>query len=165
MLAKTGKSTSAFALSLRGHELWADDALAFEIVAGIPRAIPQPFQLRLRRSAGEFFDPRVPPEAFAAMLNGSLDEHRSPLPLRALILLRRGDELAVHPLAPADALPELIEQAYWYDLGDAGRKRRMMERYAALVADVPAWRATVPTGLDALDRLVDAIETAVGKPV
>jgi len=37
----------------------------------------------------------------------------------------------------------------------------MMERYAALVGDVPVLRATFPSGFDALNRLVDAIEAAV----
>lgn len=159
--AKTGKSTAAFALSLRGHELWADDALAFRIADGIPEAIAQPFRLRLRRTAGEFFDARVPPEAFDPMLNGSLDEHRRPLPLRGLVLLERRGELDVQRMTPADALAPIIEQAYWYDVDEPGRKRLMMERYTALVSEIPVWRATFPPGFEMLDRLLDTIETAV----
>ncbi len=159
--ARTGKSTTAFALSLRGHELWADDALAFEIEHGMPYAIRQPFRLRLRRTAGEFFDARVAPEAFAAMLDGPLDEPRDRLPLAGLILLERSDDHGIHRIAPADALGPLVEQAYWYDLREHERKRRMLERYTQLLAATPVWRATFPPGFDTIDSLVDKIENAV----
>ena len=163
--ARTGKSTTAFALSLRGHRLWADDAVPFEFVDDAPLALPLPFRLRLRRRAGEFFDVRVPPDAFAPMTNGS-SGHCDPLPLAGLVLLERAPKLPspaeVGRLAPAEALTSLIEHAYWYDLGEPGRKRLMMERYAELVGAIPTWRLVFRSELEGLDELVGMIEGAVG---
>ena len=158
--AKTGKSTTAFALGLRGHELWADDAVAFELRAGAPVALAQPFRLRLRRTAGEYFDRRVPPEAFDAMLDGSLDTAPATLPFGGLVLLERSDTLTVASVGAADALRPVLEQAYWYDLSDPLRKRELLERYTQLVAVVPIWSARFPAGFDAIDALVDALEEA-----
>ena len=41
--SQTGKSTLAYGFGRRGYELWADDALAFDVVDGDARALPFPF--------------------------------------------------------------------------------------------------------------------------
>ena len=163
--AKTGKSTTAFALALRGHPLWADDSVAFQVVGGRPLAFPQPFRLRLRRHSGQFFDERVAPDAFSVMTEGSSGDG-GPMPLAALVLLERGGDLPapyeLARVAPADALVLLMEHAYWYDLREAGRKRAMLDRYAQVLAATPVWRLTLRSELERLDDVADALQDALG---
>jgi hypothetical protein len=55
--SETGKSTTVAGLSRRGHALWADDAIPFEIddsPIGV-RAMSVPFRLRLDAAPAEFF--------------------------------------------------------------------------------------------------------------
>ena len=40
--SQTGKSTLAYGFGRRGYELWADDALAFDVIDGDARALPFP---------------------------------------------------------------------------------------------------------------------------
>ena len=52
-ISETGKSTLAFGLSRRGYELWADDAVAFEVgptsVDAVAASVRTPSPTRLRR--------------------------------------------------------------------------------------------------------------------
>jgi hypothetical protein len=157
--AQTGKSTTAFALEQRGHALWADDAVAFELRAGVPCALPQPFRLRLRESARQFFAATTSHEAVSIRKGDALREARAPMRIAGVVLLQRADRLEIVPLRAADALAAIMEHAYWYDLREPGRKRQMMDAYAGLVAGAPVWRASFPSDLRRVDELVDALES------
>ena len=54
---QTGKSTSAYGLSRRGYQLWADDAVALQLSGDGAQATPLPFRLRLRPAVASFFWP------------------------------------------------------------------------------------------------------------
>ena len=160
--ARTGKSTLAFALSCRGHRPWADDAVAFELAASGPVTTAQPFHVRLRRSAEEFFRTQTVSTERDAATDG-LPER---LPLGTIVLLERADDaddaddLELRRLKPGDALAGALEHAYSYDLTDSGRKRRMIETYTALVASTPIWRLRFRPGFERIGRVADAVEAA-----
>jgi hypothetical protein len=152
--AQTGKSTLAFALSLRGHEVWADDAVVFEIESSEAVVMAQPFYLRLRPSAQAFFG-----EAAAGTTNGEGSELPDRLPLGAVVLLERvDDDIELRRLPPAEALAAALEHAYSYDVADPARLRQMIETYTRLVASTPTWRLRFRPGFDAIGEVVDAVE-------
>jgi len=155
--ALTGKSTLAFALSLRGHDVWADDAVVFELdEASAVVAVSQPFYLRLRPPSRTFFG-----ETVTGMTNGATSALPARLPLGAVILLERvEDELELRRLRPGEALGAALEHAYSYDLADPARLRQMIEAYTQLVASTPTWRLRFPSGFDQIDAVVDAVEAA-----
>lgn len=117
-----GKSTLAAALHLRGHPFFSDDLIVIDPsadpVAAWP-AFPQsklwpdtvialgltPARLdTIRRGSEKRVRPMTP--------DHSRSRSRSPLPLRCLYVLERGDALWVEPLAPAAAMIELVRHSY-----------------------------------------------------
>jgi hypothetical protein len=155
--ARTGKSTLAYTLTQRGHIAWADDAVAFHFDGTRPYSTPQPFELRLRSSAAEFFGRNG---GAAAAGDGS----QGLRPFKAAVVLERADEVDVEleRLSAAAAFTRLLEHAYSYDLSDPERKRRMMETYTQLVASVPVWRLRFRAGWERVSRVADAIEATRG---
>jgi hypothetical protein len=154
--AHTGKSTLAFALSLRGHDVWADDAVVFESKGAGTIAVAQPFHLRLRPATRAYFG------RDGRSSNGTSHELPDRLPLGTVILLERGvDDVELERLRPAEALTATLEHAYSYDLSDPVRKRQMVGTYAQLVASTPVWRLRFQPEFDLIDRVADAAEHAV----
>jgi serine kinase of HPr protein (carbohydrate metabolism regulator) len=152
--AHTGKSTLAFAVSRRGHAVWADDAVAFEINGSGAVAVAQPFYLRLRPPARAFF-------GSAVATNSAAHEVPDRLPLGAVVILERVDhDVELQRLRPAEALDAALDHAYSYDLADPARKRRMIETYTQLVASTPTWRLRFRPGFEEIDEVVDAVEEA-----
>lgn len=151
----SGKSTIAYALAQRGYSLFADDALAFEGPPDRLRALPLPFELRLRPLALAHFG-----------LNGAAPEpadHVSgPAPMAAVFLLQReAKSPAVDPVAPEEALPALLEQSYHFGNEKGARKRAMLSAYLALATGAPILRLTVAGGLARLDETLDAVEATL----
>jgi hypothetical protein len=157
--ARTGKSTLAFALGLRGHRTWADDAVAFEFDGSRLLASAQPFHLRLRSSAEAFFET----EDLPSDPDERAHEPAERVLLGAVVLLERADDVddvEMMQLKPADALTGALEHAYSYDLTDPERKRRMIETYTELAAATPTWRLRFRPGFERIGRVVDAVEAA-----
>jgi hypothetical protein len=156
-VSETGKSTVAYALSRRGHSLWADDAVCFETSPHAVRAVPLPFALRLRPASAAFF---------GATPNGTV-KTPSPAPLAAVVLLARAERgtAHLHRLPAADAFPETLAHGYSYSIDDPERTGRMASAYLDLVDRVPVFRLTFPDGLERIDAMVDLIElTLAGSP-
>jgi hypothetical protein len=163
----TGKSTIAYALSGRGYDPWADDAVAF--TDGDPvMAVPLPFEVRLLPASIDYFRRTrsserrpVPPR----LERGGTEEVQPPVPLAALFLLERGtgpEDAVVAPFgSAAAAFPAVLAHGYAFTLGDADRKGHMMRAYANLVRSVRVFRVRFRPDLDAMPRLLDAIEGAV----
>jgi len=87
-----GKSTMAYAMSLRGHAVWADDAVAVDFDEGVISAVRLPFILRLRASAAQFFlgSGREADDDLAAARRAKvLPEERAPV--AAIFILERLD--------------------------------------------------------------------------
>ena len=154
-LSGTGKSTVAGALSRRGHALWADDAVCFEIAGRTVVARGLPFALRLR------------PES--AQLLGGDGADRSEAappdkPLAAVFVLERapaGTGVQVIPLPQAEAFRAAMTHGYCFTLADADHRRAMIGDYFDLVERVPVHRLRFEPGLGQLDEMLDAIEGIV----
>jgi hypothetical protein len=153
--SRTGKSTLAFALSRElDHQLWADDALAFEAGREVT-SVPLPFSLKLREPSAAHFGggalpapPALPPAA----------------PLRALFTLTRSESLAaprVERLSPARAFTALLEHAYCFDAEDPAPRGPMVGHYLELGARVPAFELRFPSDLDLLPATLAEIERAL----
>ncbi len=140
----TGKSTLAHALSGRGHRLWADDAVVFELVAKEVRAVPLPFTLRL---AGESSGPIHEPERAS---------------LAAIALLERaGAGISIERMTPAAAFPAVLTHAYCFTLRNRNRNAAMLESYLELVQRVPVLAVSFPGEAKRVPEIAERIEQAV----
>lgn len=158
--SQAGKSTTAFALHCRGHRVWADDAVVFEVRARGAVAIPYPHRLRIRRSAAEHFGLNGRPDGSAESLPPE-QAQADPAPLACIFVLERHDVVStVEPvrLSATDAFLGLIPNAYWFRVRDPARRRITIERYLALSADVPVFKIMLGESLEHLPRLLDSIE-------
>lgn len=161
---QTGKSTLAYALSLRGHPLWADDAVLFEADGGSIQSIPLPFTLKIRQPSARFFglEGRKADE-----WQPLFEESAAPRPLAAICLLeprREADPGAVAEVRRRDsvsALLALLAHSYSFSLRDPARKREMLSRYMELMTRVPVFDIRFRPELEHLAELLDVIEQTV----
>ena len=163
--SQTGKSTLAYGFSRRGYELWADDALAFDVIDGDARALPFPFAIRLRPESASYFGGGAPDPPVlgpdSRILVGGPGE-----PLAGICLLTRrpsGDRgpVTIRRLTAHEIVPRLLPQAYCFTLLGEARKRRTLEAYLALAASVPVYEVRFAVALDELPELMAAIEATV----
>ncbi len=147
----TGKTTLAYALSRRGHPLWADDAVAFDSNDDGVLAQPLPFTLRLKGESATLFGD-APTE--------TLYEPEAER-LAAILVLAREEGISVELLDTAAAFPLVLEHAYCFDLDENERKRTMMASYLELAARIPIYRVRMQPGLDRLPALLDRLERDV----
>ncbi|MGH2838283.1 MAG: hypothetical protein ACRDJY_08050 [Thermoleophilaceae bacterium] len=151
----TGKSTVAAALTRRGHDLWADDAVCFEVAESSVEVLPLPFSLRLL------------PASAALFAEDGIDRGlRSPEgrePLAGVFVLERSDggRAELERLDSATAFTAVLTHGYCFSMSDRERNEAMVRNYLELVARVPVFRLTFPDGLDGLDGLLDMIEGAI----
>jgi hypothetical protein len=162
---RTGKSTLAYALSLRGHAIWADDAVLFRAGRGPVESTPLPFALRIRQASARFFDLQAGAEGEWRPLFVEDDAAR---PLAAVCLLAQasggnggGPAVEVELRDPASAFPAVLAHAYFFSIGDPRRKREMLSRYLELTARVPVYDVRFPPRLEGLGEVLDRIEQTV----
>jgi hypothetical protein len=152
----TGKSTLACALSARGYELWADDAVAFEVTNAAVVAVPLPFRVNLR------------PDAAAVLGDGRVLEspERPSASLAAAVMLRRdvARPVSVTRLEGGQKFRATLEEGYCYRPSDVERRGRMVDAYLELVARVPVIEVRFKPGWEHLNGLVDALEDIVRGP-
>jgi len=158
----TGKSTIAFGLGRRGYPVWADDAVAFETSGSSVRAIPLPFEVRLRSAPALYFGQDLTVAASTSAWDRVDQVHDEPTPVVAVWALKQAPGLeapvVVERLRPSAAFPPVLAQAYCFSLGEPARKQRMMKRYLELIARVPVFEIRFPPGLERLPLILDAIE-------
>jgi hypothetical protein len=160
-LSGTGKSTLAYGLGQRGYSLWGDDAVVFETrPEGGVVAHAIPFTAGLRGEALAFFDAS----------NGSakpLAAPGSPQHLRAVLLLERTEggngALEIVRLSPGDALAALVPHAHGFNLGDYARKRRTLQTYLALAAQVPVIEVGFRPGFERFPKVLDEVESVIAE--
>jgi hypothetical protein len=158
--SETGKSTIAFGLSSRGYPLWADDLVAFEISDEGNLAIALPFTMKLRPPALALFQQtsRTPD----IERNFSYGEDS---PLSTICVLRKESattsRVSVRRLSSGEALAAVLSHAWAFALHSADRKRRMINHYLDVVANVPVFELSFPSGLENLPATLDAIEEIV----
>lgn len=159
-----GKSTLAYALSRRGHQLWGDDAVAFDVNNGLLSVRPLPFRVRLRPASAAWFDD--PARLKGSDLSLPWQRGSSTGAFSALFIMQRakagsGDELQIRRLAPADAFTAVLPHAYYLMLNDEDLNRRLVFAYFALADLLPVFALRYVPGLGLLDHMAERIEREV----
>ena len=164
-VSETGKSTIAFGLSQRSYDLWADDAVAFEVGERDVRAIPLQFRIRLRPASATYFgQPSTDPGELSDFVDGRQREALS-APLTAIFVLEReaSEESVVktEQLAPAAAVPALLTHAYCFSTEEPERMGQMVQQYIDLTLQTPVYVIRFQPGLPNLPAILDEIERVV----
>lgn len=161
-MSDTGKSTTAFALSQRGYEQWADDAVPFEINGKNVHALPLKFKRRIDSRAAEHLGSE-----------GNLVKHHedsNPLPLSTVFVLHRmnketGSEIEAQQLTAPQAFRSVLLHAHFFNLNSTELKRPMLSAYMKLTSLLPVIEIHFQPGFDKLPMLLDEIErTLRNKP-
>jgi hypothetical protein len=139
----TGKSTLASALAERGHALWADDAVAFEIADVGVVTVPLPFRINGRHQSPK----------------------RTAAPLAAAVILQRDvSPVSARRLEGGEAFGAALEHGYCYKPSKTERMRGMVSAYLELVARVPVIEVRFEPAWGQLDVLLDALEEIANRP-
>jgi hypothetical protein len=158
-----GKSTTAAAFMAAGYPVVSDDLLPIELdVEGAPLVYPGGTQIKLWPEAIEAIgrDPEGLPRVIGPRDKRMLgvDERlagSTPIPLRAIYVLRISDALAIEPLAPNEALVELARNSFVAPLVDQmGTSKRHFMQLAELVRRVPVISLERPLRLEMLGEVV-----------
>jgi len=162
--SRSGKSTLAYALGRRGFEMWADDAVAFNVDGRGIAAVPLPFVLRLREEVAEFFD--VPTRIGQSDGKTEMLRHQAsgPREIASVSLLERGRSSTIAPVSAQESLPAVLYHSFYFSLDDPSIVRRMGTQFLELVAEVPVFRVSMRPGLDALAEMLDALEQRLLTP-
>jgi hypothetical protein len=176
--SETGKSTLAYALSRRGHELFADDAVALEAAGACPTLIRVPFALRLRKASADHFgepsrdlvrvsgphrigareESRLAAICVLERIGGDRPENGSARPVQSARSVAE-----VEPLPQAAAFAAILPHAYCFSLGDPERKKRMIRNYLSLVRLVPVLRLRFRPGLGHLSEIIEILVTSLAE--
>ena len=167
----TGKSTTAYGMSRRGYRLWADDSVMLEIEGSEIRALPLPFDVRLRPASMSFFNPDHADRGRTSGQRGAGKGARKAARIAALILLKRTQPTTGRPpvvtrrLSPGAAFASVLAQGDCLSLHDEERKRRMLQNYLLMAARLPVIDVRFQSGLETLPALLDRIERVVSEQV
>ncbi len=156
-----GKTTLAAGFDAAGYRVLAEDVSCIRFDPD-PQLVPGPAMLRVRRDvAGGLELPGARAVAESDdRVHFSLDPGRRgdsrPVPLRAILLLRRGeDEIALEPVPAAGALRDLWPLSF--RLPTAEDRARCFDGIARLAASVRIWNLVRPLKLGELGRVVQRI--------
>jgi hypothetical protein len=160
-MADTGKSTTAFAMSQRGYQQWADDAVPFEIEDGKVIALPLSFGIRLDPDAEEHLNAS---EAISERVQ--LSEERTNVV--ALFVLKRsleqdGGDVSIKQLSPAQAFRAVLLHGHFFNLKTSELMRQMISNYLKLTSLVPVFEVRFRPGFDRLPLLLDQLEVMFEK--
>lgn len=160
-----GKSTTAAALLAHGHALVCDDIavipwreLPIRTLPGFPRMRLYPDSLR-----GVGADPEAHP-----LVHGLIDKRLKPAPsfvdepvaIDKMYVLETAGELAAEPLAPREALMELLKHAYnAYQFAPVVGLARHLEMAGRVARALPVFRLLRPKDLKRLPDLVGFLES------
>jgi hypothetical protein len=166
--SETGKSTIAYGLSQRDYPIWSDDAVALGPLEGVVTALPLPFRVRLRPASLAFFEQQqVSPFLQGDMFRRDSSPYDQPAPLATLWALKQtprsptNDSLTVRQLTSAQAYAAILTHAYCFSLQNQGRKRKMLQAYLALAAQVPVFELCFQSGIEGLPRVLDCVEQTI----
>lgn len=158
-----GKTTLAAGFDAGGYRVLSEDVSCIRLLPR-PAIVPGPAVLRVRKDvAGRLTLPGAREVAVGDdRVHFSLDPARrgdcSPLPLRALVLLRRAENgLALDRVSAADALRELWPLSF--KLPGVEDRARCFQGIAALADGVRVWNLHRPLRLNDLGRVVETIAT------
>jgi hypothetical protein len=156
-----GKTTLAGGFDAAGYRVLSEDVSCLRF-SPEPHVVPGPAMLRVRRDvAGSLELPGARAVAESGdRVHFSLDPGRrgdsTPVPLRAIVLLRRGEDgIALERVAAAHALRDLWPLSF--RLPTAEDRARCFDGIARLAAQVRISNLTRPLKLDLLGRVVERI--------
>ena len=134
----TGKSTLAYAAGRRGNELWADDAVAFEVDGHGVAAIPLPFRVLLRPESSAFFGADASAEA---QRPAAADRER----LAAVVILERTRATKASPSRACRVQTRFGQRSH----RATATGRRIRTRTRAWSTTTSSWRSACPFSLRA----------------
>ena len=159
--SRYGKTTLAFAFQRAGHRVLSED-----LVCCRPRtaeAIPGPALLRLRPDVFEGATPsgthvvaQRPDRIFLgfdAFTRGS----GAPVPIKAIVFLREGDEMAAVRVPPQTALKDLWRLSF--RTGTEEARAASFQQLARLAGSVPCWNVARRLTLASLNPTVEIIQS------
>ena len=156
-----GKTTLAAGFDAAGYRVLAEDVACIRFTPE-PHVVPGPALLRVRRDVAESFD--LPGARAVAesdnRIHFSLDPARrgdsTPVPLHAVVLLRKGEEgIALEPVPAADTLRDLWLLSF--RLPTVEDRERCFGGIARLAATVRISNLVRPLRLDELPRVIERI--------
>lgn len=163
-----GKSTTAGALTARGHPLVADDVVAILPAGGPITTVPAYPQLKLQPDAAT----AITGSAETLPRLTAVDEKRSyhpierfaaaAMPVRTILILDDAPAESGHdapPLARRDALLAIVQHAYGAPMLEEGDATRRFTQLGRVAATVPVRRLRIRRGLEHLPTLVALIES------
>src|SRR5687768_7877052 len=134
-IKETGKSTIAYALSRRGHSLYADDAVPFMKSGDVVSALSLPFTIRLRPSSAAFFGPDGIPERRPPHRDSQEPVLMTPERMTAAFVLERNppgpsnSAPSVRRLTGAPAFISALTHAYCFSPLDESQTAVMVQHY------------------------------------
>lgn len=148
-----GKSTTAAALAVRGHELVADDTLVVDDASIPPLVLPSHPSSRLRADSLQRLTDRnaSDPSRKTVLDEGDFRFRSQATELGGVFILKPGAAPRIEPLG-AHGLSELIEQTYI--IGDIGAT---LDRLIALAGSVPIQSLYLPHDFEQLGDTLDLI--------
>ena len=162
-----GKSTTAATLHTRGHPIVADDVVAVQLEHENDVQVYPGFpQLKLWPDAAaasletdpETLSPMHP--SFEKRIHGANHTPlHEPMPLLAIYVLDRAEELGAETMAPQEAFIELLRHSYAAKIVDGtNTSRRHFEQCVFLTQCVPVLRLNRPKNLSALSEVARLVE-------
>ncbi len=166
---RAGKSTTAAALNIRGHEMLTDDVLALQVFDNeLPVALPGFPQFKLSRHAlaelngnpEEVFE--LHPEIEKRAYRPRSGFQRSPIPMKRIYVLMEGERMEVKPISGREAFMELVRHSYAMRfLGSAGITPVHFEQCRLVTENVEICTLARPYDLEQLPDLAAFIEKEV----
>ncbi len=169
-----GKSTTAAACYSRGYQLLDDDVVAVQFVDGTPTVAPGVPELKLKPSTADRLGIETTTAAEDEGGTGkeyhctATDEKREPKPLARCYLLRKGEELTIEEVPPADRVFSLIANTYTSGLLDDTNATTPHFRQCSRVAEqTPIQELHRTDDFSDLEEFVDLITADLqgGEPV
>lgn len=155
-----GKTTTAAAFAAHGHRLLAEDTVRCGMSP--PVVYPGPAVVRLREDVASQLS--LPQSVREPMPNGRvclvLDEDRrgdgGRVPLRAIILLRNGEDISLRRVPRAQATRDLFALSFVLPIRE--QRAAVFSRIVDLVTEVEVLDLYRPMTLPAMERVVAAVE-------
>ncbi len=155
-----GKTTLAAAFACAGYRVLTEDLGCLRLAGGVA-LVPGPAMLRLRRDVVEEIE--LPPGTVVLdeprRVHLALDRETrgdcSPVPVRAVVVMKPGAEIELDRVAAPHAIRDLLALSFRLPANDA--HRRAFEGVAALVREVPVWELVRPERFAALPAVVERI--------
>jgi hypothetical protein len=157
-----GKTTLAAGFDAAGHRVLSEDVSCLRFSSDEAAVVPGPAMLRVREDVADQLElPRA--EAVARSDNRihfSLDRDRrgdsTPVPLRAVVLLRSADDgISLERVEARAALRDLWPLSF--RLPTAADRTRCFEGITQLAASVRIWNLVRPLRIDTLGKVVEKI--------